>query len=135
MAKTKNTAALDMVNDLAEHQPGNHKDKMNPTMAALQSEDHKILLDAIDKLRSKGVSQYVDLPQIVVCGDQSSGKSSVLQAVSNMSFPIKDNLVSTPEIQAMSSPSLFSIYRHLDPRQKPLQKVLTSNFVVHQIRH
>ncbi|KAF3016208.1 hypothetical protein E8E14_011359 [Neopestalotiopsis sp. 37M] len=92
MAKMKIAAALDMVNGLAEHQPGNHKDKMKPTMAALQSEDHKILLDAIDKLRSKGVSQYVDLPQIVVCGDQSSGKSSVLQAVSNMSFPIKDNL-------------------------------------------
>ncbi|KAK6062874.1 dynamin family protein [Seiridium cupressi] len=27
-----------------------------------------------------------------MCGDQSSGKSSVLQAISRMSFPIKDNL-------------------------------------------
>ncbi|KAH6648581.1 P-loop containing nucleoside triphosphate hydrolase protein [Truncatella angustata] len=61
-------------------------------MNSLQSKDHKVLMDTIDKLRSKGISRYVDLPQIVVCGDQSSGKSSVLQAISGMSFPIKDNL-------------------------------------------
>ncbi|KAK6221069.1 hypothetical protein LQW54_001642 [Pestalotiopsis sp. IQ-011] len=62
------------------------------TVAGLQSEDHKSLMDTIDRLRSKGISRYVDLPQIVVCGDQSSGKSSVLQAISGLSFPIKDNL-------------------------------------------
>ncbi|KAI0165170.1 P-loop containing nucleoside triphosphate hydrolase protein [Hypoxylon sp. FL1284] len=58
----------------------------------LQSEDHKTLMDIIDKLRSKGINRYVNLPQIVVCGDQSSGKSSVLQAISGMSFPTKDSL-------------------------------------------
>ncbi|CAJ2503470.1 Uu.00g108640.m01.CDS01 [Anthostomella pinea] len=58
----------------------------------LQSKDHKDLLDIIDKLRSQGISRYVDLPQIIVCGDQSSGKSSVLEAISGMSFPTKDNL-------------------------------------------
>ncbi|XWW94493.1 hypothetical protein V2A60_002436 [Cordyceps javanica] len=61
-------------------------------MEALQSENHRNLLDIIDKLRSKGVSRYVDLPQIVVCGDQSAGKSSVLEAISGMTFPTKDNL-------------------------------------------
>ncbi|KAI7764274.1 hypothetical protein LZL87_012683 [Fusarium oxysporum] len=54
--------------------------------------DHRDLLDIIDKLRLQGVSHYVDLPEIIVCGDQSAGKSSVLEAVSGMQFPIKDGL-------------------------------------------
>ncbi|KAK8001160.1 P-loop containing nucleoside triphosphate hydrolase protein [Apiospora marii] len=59
------------------------------TGALLQSQDHRDLLDVIDTLRSKGLSRFVDLPQIIVCGDQSSGKSSVLEAISGMSFPTK----------------------------------------------
>lgn len=62
------------------------------TSIMLQSDDHRQLLDVIDSLRSKGLSRYVDLPEIAVCGDRSSGKSSVLEAISGMSFPTKDNL-------------------------------------------
>lgn len=58
----------------------------------LESQEHRELLDVVDKLRSGGVGRYIDLPQIVVCGDQSSGKSSVLEAISGMTFPTKDNL-------------------------------------------
>lgn len=54
--------------------------------------DHRDLLDIIDSLRSQGVSHYVDLPEIIVCGDQSAGKSSVLEAISGMPFPTKDGL-------------------------------------------
>ncbi|EXJ78226.1 hypothetical protein A1O3_09387 [Capronia epimyces CBS 606.96] len=58
----------------------------------LQSKDHEEILNVIDQLRSEGISRYVNLPQLVVCGDQSSGKSSVLEAISGLGFPIKDNL-------------------------------------------
>ena len=58
----------------------------------LQSKDHGELLDVIDILRSQGISRYISLPQLIVCGDQSSGKSSVLEAVSGVRFPTKDNL-------------------------------------------
>jgi Flp pilus assembly CpaF family ATPase len=54
--------------------------------------DHRDLLDIIDSLRSQGVSHYVDLPEIIVCGDQSAGKSSVLEAISGMQFPTKDGV-------------------------------------------
>lgn len=61
-------------------------------VADLRSKDHRDLLDIIDQLRSQGFSSYVDLPQIIVCGDQSAGKSSVLEAISGMAFPTKDSL-------------------------------------------
>ena len=62
-------------------------------MAGSLANDKKLaLLNDIDKLRSYGTSQYVNLPQLIVCGDQSSGKSSVLEAISGIPFPTKDNL-------------------------------------------
>lgn len=39
-----------------------------------------------------GLNDHVDLPQLIVCGDQSSGKSSVLAAISGVPFPKRDNL-------------------------------------------
>ena len=59
---------------------------------SLCNESQLELLDAIDSLRSQGISYYVSLPQIIVCGDQSSGKSSILEAISGISFPVKGNL-------------------------------------------
>ncbi|KAI0379189.1 P-loop containing nucleoside triphosphate hydrolase protein [Hypomontagnella monticulosa] len=54
--------------------------------------EQKALLDAIDDLRKHGIGRFVDLPQIIVVGDQSSGKSSVLEAISRVRFPVKDGL-------------------------------------------
>ncbi|KAL5115144.1 hypothetical protein ACEQ8H_006980 [Pleosporales sp. CAS-2024a] len=59
---------------------------------SLQSLGTRNLLDVVDSLRSHGISRYIDLPEIIVCGEQSSGKSSVLEAVSGVKFPSKDNL-------------------------------------------
>lgn len=50
------------------------------------------LLEKIDKLFACNVGEYVDLPQLVVVGDQSSGKSSVLEALTNLPFPRESGL-------------------------------------------
>ncbi|KAI2466285.1 P-loop containing nucleoside triphosphate hydrolase protein [Annulohypoxylon bovei var. microspora] len=62
------------------------------TLNGLCSKDQLELLDAIDHLRLQGIDHYISLPQIIVCGDQSSGKSSVLEAISGVPFPVKSNL-------------------------------------------
>ncbi|KAG6622132.1 Interferon-induced GTP-binding protein Mx [Phytophthora cinnamomi] len=46
----------------------------------------------IDELRDIGLDQYIELPQIAVMGDTSSGKSSLLSALSGVSFPSSDQL-------------------------------------------
>ncbi|KAG1692046.1 hypothetical protein DVH05_025855 [Phytophthora capsici] len=46
----------------------------------------------VDKLRDIGLGQYIELPQIAVMGDTSSGKSSLLSALSGVSFPSNDQL-------------------------------------------
>ncbi|KAK4231780.1 P-loop containing nucleoside triphosphate hydrolase protein [Podospora fimiseda] len=45
------------------------------------------LLAKIDKLREKNIGKHVELPQLVVVGDQSSGKSSLLESLTGIPFP------------------------------------------------
>uniref|UniRef100_A0A6Q2XCB3 Uncharacterized protein n=1 Tax=Esox lucius TaxID=8010 RepID=A0A6Q2XCB3_ESOLU len=45
------------------------------------------LIDLIDEMRYLGIEKQLNLPAIVVVGDQSSGKSSVLEALSGVALP------------------------------------------------
>ncbi|KAK9952345.1 hypothetical protein ABG768_018190 [Culter alburnus] len=50
-------------------------------------------IDLIDNLRSFGIHKDVALPHIAVIGDQSSGKSSVLEAISGVALPRGSGIV------------------------------------------
>jgi len=61
-------------------------------LEALQTDEQRKVLDIVDDLRRQGLSGILELPQLVVCGDQSSGKSSVLEAITEIPFPRNENL-------------------------------------------
>ena len=70
----------------------------------------------IEYLHSRGVDRYVDLPQIAVIGDTSSGKSSLLSAISTIQFPSSDEITTrcpvrlrmehTPKLPALAKISI-----------------------------
>ncbi|KAF4998937.1 hypothetical protein FDECE_11651 [Fusarium decemcellulare] len=53
------------------------------------NEKSEILFDAIDKLQSWGSHKFLDIPQLVIVGEQSSGKSSLLKTLTDIPFPVK----------------------------------------------
>ena len=56
----------------------------NPNAPTLTSPSR---LRKVDVLREKNIGQYLPLPQLVAVGDQSSGKSSLLESITGIPFP------------------------------------------------
>ncbi|KIW62870.1 hypothetical protein PV04_09762 [Phialophora macrospora] len=50
----------------------------------------KKVYDLIDDLKSSDVAKDLELPEMVVCGDQSAGKSSFLHSLTGIPFPVSD---------------------------------------------
>lgn len=49
-------------------------------------------MEIIENLQNLQLGQLISLPQIVVVGDQNSGKSSVLEAITKIPFPRANGL-------------------------------------------
>ncbi|KAM5364573.1 hypothetical protein ACJA88_013011 [Fusarium oxysporum] len=67
-----------------------NKDDDSPTVVddPFDNEKRQILFDAIDRLQAWGSHEYLDIPQLVVVGEQSAGKSSLLRTLTDISFPV-----------------------------------------------
>ncbi|KAF4445360.1 hypothetical protein F53441_10909 [Fusarium austroafricanum] len=62
-------------------------------LGQLHSAKAKTLYDLYDSLRAyTRLQQGYQPPRIIVIGEQSSGKSSVLEAISHVRFPVQENL-------------------------------------------
>lgn len=97
------------------------------------NQDQKALLDTIDSLRTIGVDKYAPLPQLIVVGDQSSGKSSVLEAISRVRFPVKGGLCTrfATELVLRTAPKVkidVKIKRHAPDSRSTSASDLSTNF-------
>ncbi|TGO54665.1 hypothetical protein BELL_1502g00010 [Botrytis elliptica] len=66
--------------------------KITSSLEDLQTDKQRRVLDTVAQLRNCGLEGVLPLPQLVVCGDQSAGKSSVLEALTEIPFPRSDNV-------------------------------------------
>lgn len=90
MASQTDAIKIIVTNGLDTHSsPQMH---IGPTLEELQTDEQRRVLDTVSQVRKCGLESVLFLPQIVVCGDQSSGKSSVLEALTEIPFPRNDNL-------------------------------------------
>ena len=87
------------VQDSPQENIGSHKGQaiktemeVTSSLADLQSDEQRQVLDTVAQVRKCGLESILSLPQLVVCGDQSAGKSSVLEALTEIPFPRNDNL-------------------------------------------
>nr|WLR81518.1 interferon-induced GTP-binding protein Mx3 [Andrias davidianus] len=67
--------------------------KMDKSLYSQYEEKIRPCIDLIDSLRALGVEKDLGLPAIAVIGDQSSGKSSVLEALSGVTLPRGSGIV------------------------------------------
>ncbi|XP_051870969.1 interferon-induced GTP-binding protein Mx3-like isoform X1 [Pristis pectinata] len=66
---------------------------MRTSLSNQYEQEVRPCIDLIDSLRGFGVDKDLGLPAIAVIGDQSSGKSSVLEALSGVSLPRGSGIV------------------------------------------
>ncbi|KAK6538412.1 hypothetical protein TWF694_011288 [Orbilia ellipsospora] len=67
------------------------------------------ILDAMGKIRELGVNEILEMPQLTTIGDQSSGKSSLLESLTMIPFPVSSELCTR-------SPTGISLSRSVHPK-------------------
>ncbi|KAG8879139.1 hypothetical protein FRB97_001919 [Tulasnella sp. 331] len=92
------------------------------------TKERRELLETLNSLHSTGVQNELDLPQIVVVGSQSVGKSSLIESMSGIKLP-RDTGTCTrcpTECRLQGGPSwtcTVTLRFHVDTEDKPLPEV------------
>ncbi|KAH8199941.1 hypothetical protein TruAng_005880 [Truncatella angustata] len=81
-------AASDGASSIANEEKNNYVIPEDP----FDTEYSRILFDALDQLQSNGTSQHIPIPQLVIVGEQSTGKSALLQSLTDIPFPVGSGL-------------------------------------------
>lgn len=81
------TALQHSQNATPESQANDHALSSSNSQPLTQAEKIKAMVKCVNNLRYLGVESEVPLPKICVVGDQSAGKSSLIEALSGISVP------------------------------------------------
>ncbi|KAJ8352513.1 hypothetical protein SKAU_G00239890 [Synaphobranchus kaupii] len=98
MKKPKRSDIMQMNGETSGTAPEAQKSNSDDPRRCMSLDQHyeekvRPCIDLIDSLRSLGVEKDLALPAIAVIGDQSSGKSSVLEALSGVALPRGSGIV------------------------------------------
>ncbi|XP_027743199.1 interferon-induced GTP-binding protein Mx-like [Empidonax traillii] len=80
-------------NGLEKEDSGEQDKDAEHTLYKQYEEKIRPCIDLVDSLRALGIEKDLSLPAIAVIGDQSSGKSSVLEALSGVALPRGNGIV------------------------------------------
>ncbi|CAN4081216.1 unnamed protein product [Withania somnifera] len=96
---------------------------LHPPIVASFNDRIRPLLDCIDKLRHLNIMQEgIQLPTIVVVGDQSSGKSSVLESLAGISLPKGQGICTRVPLvmRLQNDPNITAPNLHLEYNNKSI---------------
>ncbi|XP_053505840.1 interferon-induced GTP-binding protein Mx1-like isoform X2 [Ictalurus furcatus] len=95
---------------------------MSASLSEQYEEKVRPYIDLIDSLRPLGVEKDLALPAIAVIGDQSSGKSSVLEALSGVALPRGGDVVTRCPLELKMKKSRQKDFWHGKIKYKDIER-------------